>query len=167
MSRRLFHQIIKPSSVCFNKITECSARTLIMTLRPAGQLGLNQRSRINAVKGMMDITVRRIALLTPMLFLKTPIAIPLGKAVNVLDSTEHIQEAIQIRDEQMVRSEDSIRPEPSRRHDHCHEGCFHNRRHSRRENHPWVSNDITSPRQWVRCRFSLTRQSNIHCYRPG
>lgn len=36
---------------------------------------------------MIDITVRRIALLTPMLFLKTPIAIPLGKAVNILDST--------------------------------------------------------------------------------
>ncbi len=72
------------------EIEERSGGTLTMKLYPAGQLGAGPVQQYKrAVEGVADITFG-VAALTPTLFPKTMLAIPPGKALNAVDSTQRL-----------------------------------------------------------------------------
>ena len=85
------HETITGALAWFEKeITERSGGTLTIKLYPAGQLGAGPTQQYKrAVEGVADITFG-IASSTPTLFPKTMLAIPPGKAVDALDSTERM-----------------------------------------------------------------------------
>ena len=73
-----------------NEITERSGGTLTLKVYAAGQLGAGPTQQYKrAVEGVADITFG-IASTTRTLFRKTMLAIPPGKAVDALDSTERM-----------------------------------------------------------------------------
>ncbi|MDA7425673.1 TRAP transporter substrate-binding protein [Thalassococcus lentus] len=73
-----------------NEIETRSGGSLTMKLYPAGQLGAGPAQQYKrAVEGVADITFG-IASVTPTLFPKTMLAVPPGKAVDALDSTERM-----------------------------------------------------------------------------
>lgn len=85
------HETVTGALAWFEKeITERSGGTLTMKLYPAGQLGAGPAQQYKrAIEGVADITFG-IAAVTPTLFPKTMLAIPPGKAVDALDSTERM-----------------------------------------------------------------------------
>jgi len=85
------HETVTGALAWFEReITERSGGTLTMKLYPAGQLGAGPTQQYKrAVEGVADITFG-IAASTPTLFPKTMLAIPPGKAVDALDSTERL-----------------------------------------------------------------------------
>lgn len=85
------HETVTVALAWFEKeITERSGGTLTMKLYPAGQLGAGPAQQYKrAVEGVADITFG-IASITPTLFPKTLLAVPPGKAVDGLDSTERM-----------------------------------------------------------------------------
>ena len=85
------HETVTGALAWFEKeITERSGGTLTMKLYPAGQLGAGPVQQYKrAVEGVADITFG-IAATTPTLFPKTLLAVPPGKAVDALDSTERM-----------------------------------------------------------------------------
>lgn len=85
------HETVTGALAWFEKeITERSGGTLTMKLYPAGQLGAGPAQQYKrAVEGVADITFG-IAAVTPTLFPKTMLAIPPGKAVDAMDSTERL-----------------------------------------------------------------------------
>lgn len=73
-----------------NELVERSGGSLTMKLYAAGQLGAGPAQQYKrAVEGVADITFG-IASITPTLFPKTLLAVPPGKAVDGLDSTERM-----------------------------------------------------------------------------
>lgn len=73
-----------------NELAERSGGSLTMKLYAAGQLGAGPAQQYKrAVEGVADITFG-IASITPTLFPKTLLAVPPGKAVDGLDSTERM-----------------------------------------------------------------------------
>lgn len=85
------HETVTGALAWFEKeITDRSGGTLTMKLYPAGQLGAGPVQQYKrAVEGVADITFG-IAATTPTLFPKTLLAVPPGKAVDALDSTERM-----------------------------------------------------------------------------
>lgn len=85
------HETVTGALAWFEKeITERSGGTLTMKLYPAGQLGAGPVQQYKrAVEGVADITFG-IAATTPTLFPKTLLAVPPGKAIDALDSTERM-----------------------------------------------------------------------------
>ncbi|MEM8978529.1 MAG: TRAP transporter substrate-binding protein DctP [Pseudomonadota bacterium] len=85
------HETVTGALAWFEKeITERSGGTLTMKLYPAGQLGAGPVQQYKrAVEGVADITFG-IASVTPTLFPKTMLAVPPGKAIDALDSTERM-----------------------------------------------------------------------------
>ncbi|MEM1372756.1 MAG: TRAP transporter substrate-binding protein DctP [Pseudomonadota bacterium] len=85
------HETVTGALAWFEKeITERSGGTLTMKLFPAGQLGAGPAQQYKrAVEGVADITFG-IASVTPTLFPKTMLAVPPGKALDALDSTERM-----------------------------------------------------------------------------
>lgn len=85
------HETVTGALAWFEQqITERSGGTLTMKLYPAGQLGAGPAQQYKrAVEGVADITFG-IAASTPTLFPKTMLAIPPGKAVDAMDSTERL-----------------------------------------------------------------------------
>lgn len=85
------HETVTGALAWFQReITERSGGTLTMKLYAAGQLGAGPTQQYKrAVEGVADITFG-IAASTPTLFPKTMLAIPPGKAVDALDSTERM-----------------------------------------------------------------------------
>jgi TRAP-type C4-dicarboxylate transport system substrate-binding protein len=85
------HETVTGALAWFDReITERSGGTLKMKLYPAGQLGAGPTQQYKrAVEGVADITFG-IAASTPTLFPKTMLAIPPGKAVDAMDSTERM-----------------------------------------------------------------------------
>lgn len=85
------HETITGALAWFEKeLSERSDGTLTLKLYAAGQLGAGPTQQYKrAVEGVADITFG-IAASTPTLFPKTMLAIPPGKAVDALDSTERM-----------------------------------------------------------------------------
>lgn len=85
------HETVTVSLAWFEKeLAEKSGGTLTMKLYPAGQLGAGPVQQYKrAVEGVADITFG-IASINPTLFPKTLLAVPPGKAVDGLDSTERM-----------------------------------------------------------------------------
>ncbi|HBS38755.1 MAG TPA: hypothetical protein DEA75_10140 [Rhodobacteraceae bacterium] len=85
------HETVTVSLAWFEKeLAERSGGTLTMKLYPAGQLGAGPVQQYKrAVEGVADITFG-IASINPTLFPKTLLAVPPGKAVDGLDSTERM-----------------------------------------------------------------------------
>lgn len=85
------HETVTGALAWFEReITERSGGTLTMKLYPAGQLGAGPKQQYKrAIEGVADITFG-IASVTPTLFPKTMLAVPPGKAVDALDSTERM-----------------------------------------------------------------------------
>ncbi|MEM9435623.1 MAG: TRAP transporter substrate-binding protein [Pseudomonadota bacterium] len=85
------HESITGALAWFEKeIAERSGGTLTLKLFAAGQLGAGPTQQYKrAVEGVADITFG-IASTTPTLFPKTMLAVPPGKAVDALDSTERM-----------------------------------------------------------------------------
>ncbi|MEM8631111.1 MAG: TRAP transporter substrate-binding protein [Pseudomonadota bacterium] len=85
------HETVTGALAWFEQeITERSGGTLTMKLYPAGQLGAGPKQQYKrAIEGVADITFG-IASVTPTLFPKTMLAVPPGKAVDALDSTERM-----------------------------------------------------------------------------
>ncbi len=85
------HETVTVALAWFEKeLAERSGGSLNMKLYPAGQLGagpVQQYKRV--VEGVADITFG-IASINPTLFPKTLLAVPPGKAVDGLDSTERL-----------------------------------------------------------------------------
>lgn len=85
------HESVTQALAWFEKeISERSGGELTIKLYAAGQLGAGpQQQYKRAVEGVADITFG-IASITPTLFPKTLLAVPPGKAVDGLDSTERM-----------------------------------------------------------------------------
>jgi TRAP-type C4-dicarboxylate transport system substrate-binding protein len=85
------HETVTGALAWFDKeITERSNGSLSMKLYPAGQLGAGVPQQYKrAVEGVADITFG-VAAATPTLFPKTLLAIPPGKSVDAMDSTERL-----------------------------------------------------------------------------
>ena len=85
------HETVTVSLAWFEKeLAERSGGTLTMKLYPAGQLGAGPVQQYKrAVEGVADITFG-IASINPTLVPKTLLAVPPGKAVDGLDSTERM-----------------------------------------------------------------------------
>ncbi|MEM9320541.1 MAG: TRAP transporter substrate-binding protein DctP [Pseudomonadota bacterium] len=85
------HETVTGALAWFEQeITERSGGTLTMTLYPAGQLGAGPSQQYRrAVEGVADITFG-IASATPTLFPRTLLAVPPGRAIDALDSTERM-----------------------------------------------------------------------------
>jgi len=85
------HETVTGALAWFDKeITERSNGSLSMKLYPAGQLGAGVPQQYKrAVEGVVDITFG-VAAATPTLFPKTLLAIPPGKSVDAMDSTERL-----------------------------------------------------------------------------
>lgn len=87
------HESITGALAWFEKeLTERSGGELTLKLYAAGQLGAGPKQQYKrAVEGVADITFG-IASSTPTLFPKTMLAVPPGKAVDAMDSTERMWE---------------------------------------------------------------------------
>lgn len=85
------HETVTGALAWFEReITERSGGTLTMKLFAAGQLGAGPAQQYKrAIEGVADITFG-IAGITPTLFPKTMLAVPPGRAVDALDSTERM-----------------------------------------------------------------------------
>jgi len=85
------HETVTGALAWFEKeITERSGGTLTMKLYAAGQLGAGPAQQYKrVVEGVADITFG-IASITPTLFPKTLLAVPPGKAIDGMDSTERM-----------------------------------------------------------------------------
>ncbi len=85
------HETVTVALAWFEKeLAERSGGSLTMKLYPAGQLGAGPGQQYKrAVEGVADITFG-IASINPTLFPKTLLAVPPGKAVDGLDSTERM-----------------------------------------------------------------------------
>lgn len=85
------HETVTGALAWFDKeITERSNGTLTMKLYPAGQLGAGVPQQYKrAVEGVADITFG-VAAATATLFPKTLLAIPPGKSIDAMDSTERL-----------------------------------------------------------------------------